>query len=90
MEYADPSMAIYRVINTDHEWGLSQQLLAGILDFHVLKAWMEGGKKGKKPKAIPRPGVTEKETTRVKPKQAMSVTDMDAWLASRQRGQITA
>lgn len=86
VEYADESTAIYRVLHPDSAWGLTEQLLAGSLDFDVLKAWVDGGKKGQKPKPIPRPGVTNTETREIRPKRTMSVTDMDAWLERRRLG----
>lgn len=86
VEHADASSAIYRALHRDAtDWGLAEQLLAGIFDRAQMDAWINGGGKGPKPKQIPRPGVTEREQRRVKPKRGMSITDMDAWLAKRQR-----
>ncbi|MGO2634433.1 MAG: hypothetical protein ACTH9H_11860 [Galactobacter sp.] len=88
VEHADTTTAIYRVLHPDFEWGLTEQLLAGALDFDVLKSWAEGGKKGQKPKPIPRPGVTDTETRAIKSKMTMSVTDMDEWLAKRRQSAL--
>lgn len=86
VEHADPSMAIYRVLNPDYQWGLPEQLLAALFDRAQMDAWGQGGGKGPRPKQIPRPGVTEKQQRQWKPKRKMSITDMDAWLKTRQRG----
>lgn len=85
VEHASPDMAISRVLNPDYEWTLSNQLSAFMIDFHQQKAWVEGGKKGQKPKPIPRPGVSEKQEKKYTVKQASTVTEMDAWLEGRRQ-----
>lgn len=85
VEHATPEMAIYRVSDPDHEWDLANQLQALLIDFNLQKSWAEGGKKGPKPKPIPRPGVSEKHEKRYTVKKTSSVTEIDEWLASRRR-----
>lgn len=87
VENADESYAIYRALNPDWRWGLPEQLAAGHLDFIAMQAWAEGGRKGPKPKPIPRPGVVEKSTKQLaRVKRTAPVTRMDAWLAKRRQG----
>ena len=81
--YADPSMAIYRVLNPDWEWDLTNQLLAYLIDHEQMVAWAEGGRKGPKPKPIPRPGVSEKEEKRYRAAKQSTRAEVDAYLASR-------
>lgn len=81
--YADPSMAIYRVLNPDWEWDLTNQLLAFLIDHHQGQAWAEGGKKGPRPKPIPRPGATEKDEKRYRTAKRSTRAEIDAYLASR-------
>lgn len=83
VSYADPSMALYRVLNPEWEWDLTNQLLAFLIDHHQMQAWAEGGKKGPKPKPIPRPGVSEKEEKRYKAAKKSTRAEVDAYLASR-------
>lgn len=54
--------ALYRALNPDHEWTLTNHLLAGIFDAQNLTVWLTaGGKKKDKPKPLERPGArTEK------------------------------
>ena len=85
VEHATPDMAIYRASDPDHEWDLANQLQALLIDFHQQKAWVEGGKRGQRPKPIPRPGVSEKSEKKYTVKQTSTVTEMDEWLASRRR-----
>ena len=81
--YADPSMAIYRVLNPDWEWDLGNQLMAYLIDFQQMQAWAEGGKKGPKPRPIPRPGVSEKSEKKYTTRRKSSRAEIDAYLASR-------
>lgn len=83
VSYADPTMAIYRVLNPEWEWDLTNQLLAFLIDHHQLQAWAEGGRKGPKPKPIPRPGVAEKDETRYRTTKRSTRAEIDAYLASR-------
>ena len=83
VSYADPSMALYRVLNPEWEWDLTNQLLAFLIDHHQMQAWAESGKKGPKPKPIPRPGVSEKEEKRYKAAKKSTRAEVDAYLASR-------
>lgn len=83
VSFADPTMAIYRVLNPDWEWDLGNQLLAYLIDHQQLQAWAEGGKKGPRPKPIPRPGVAEKEEKKYKTTKTSTRAEIDAYLASR-------
>lgn len=77
-------MAIYRVINPDYAWTITNQLLAFQIDFHQQKAWVEGGKKGRRPKPIPRPGVESgTETTKYTVDNPSTTSEIDQWLAER-------
>ncbi len=76
-------MAVYRILNPEWEWSLTNQLLAFLIDFHQLQSWAQGGKKGRKPKPIPRPGVTDTETKKYETKRKSSRADVDAWLATK-------
>ena len=81
--FADPTMAIYRVLNPEWEWDLTNQLLAYLIDHEQMKAWADGGRKGPRPKPIPRPGVADKEQKKYKTVKASTVGEIDAYLASR-------
>lgn len=83
VSFADPSMALYRVLNPEWEWDLTNQLLAFMIDHQQMQAWGEGGKKGPKPKPIPRPGVSEKEEKRYRAAKQSTRAEVDAYLASR-------
>lgn len=85
VEHATPDMAIYRVHDKDFEWDLSNQLTALFIDFTMQKAWAEGGKKGPKPRQIPRPGVSEKHEKKYTVAKKSTVTEIDEWLASRRK-----
>lgn len=76
-------MAIYRILNPEHEWNLTNQLLAFQIDFHQSKAWVEGGKKGPKPKQIPRPGVNDTAEKKYTTRRKSTREEVDAWLAKR-------
>lgn len=59
---AAPGSALARATGGDSVWGLSEQLLAGIIDHLAVIAWQrtEDGAKGRnRPKPIPRPGITD-------------------------------
>ena len=83
--YADPSMAIYRVLNPDWEWDLTNQLLAYLIDHEQMVAWLEGGKKGPRPKPIPRPGVSDKREKKYQTAKRSTRAEIDAYLASRMK-----
>lgn len=85
VEFAHEQMAIYRVMNPDYEWTITNQLLAFQIDFHQQKAWVEGGKKGPKPKPIPRPGVSEGTEKRYTTSKKSTREEVDAWLAKKRR-----
>lgn len=81
--YSDPSSAVYRALNPDWEWNLTNQLLAFLIDHHQAHAWAEGGKRGPRPKPIPRPGVSEKQEKKYQTAKRSSREEIDAYLASR-------
>lgn len=83
VEHAHEGMAIYRIINPNWAWNLTNMLLAEQLDAQILWRWIDGGKKGKKPKPIPRPGVTETETKTYKVAEPSSLDEIDEWLKGR-------
>ena len=83
VRYADPASAVYRALNPEWEWDLTNQLLAFLIDHQQMQAWGEGGRKGPKPKPIPRPGVSEKEEKRYKSATKSTRAEVDAYLASR-------
>lgn len=85
IEHATPEMAIYRALNKDAQWGLPEQLLASMFEHMQMKSWVEGGKKGPKPKPIPRPGVTDTEETRYTTSKRSTVIEIDEWLAAKRR-----
>jgi hypothetical protein len=49
-----------RAMDEATDWGLSEQLLAAIVDTLQGANWQRGGGKGPKPKPLPRPGVHER------------------------------
>lgn len=84
VEHATPDMAIYRVIHPEEsEWNLANQLLAQLIDMQVMWRWVDGGKKGQKPKPIPRPGVTETHTKKYTVSTSSTMDEIDEWLAGR-------
>lgn len=86
VQYASPDMAIYRALYPEESgWDITSQLVASVLDFLVMRTWAEGGKKGRKPKQIPRPGVTDKETRTIRSAATKTLDRMDAWLAKRRK-----
>lgn len=85
---APEDSALYMALHPDsHRWGVAEQLLAGIADFLAVSRWLDAGKRGRKPKPIPRPGVVDKETRKIGGgKRTMSKAKIDEWLAKRRRG----
>lgn len=83
VEHATPDMAIYRVLNPDAEWTLTNMILAQMWDAQVMWRWVDGGKKGPKPKPIPRPGVTETHTKSYTVSETSTVDEIDEWLKGR-------
>ncbi|PPG25969.1 hypothetical protein C5E10_18030 [Pseudoclavibacter sp. RFBG4] len=77
----DSSTALYKVMNPDHRWDLSEQLLAHVADTLAAGNWQRAGKKSApKPKPIKRPGVSSEETTTLGT-TVMSVAEADEWLS---------
>ena len=86
VQHASPDMAIYRALNPEEsQWGIAEHLLASMLDFMVGTRWVDGGKKGRKPKPIPRPGTTDKETRKITSKVTVAIDKMDRWLSARRK-----
>ncbi|MGJ5724885.1 hypothetical protein ACSBQT_10945 [Brevibacterium sp. H602] len=83
VEHAHEGMAIYRILNPDWSWSLTNLLLAEMLDAQVLWRWVDGGKRGPKPKPIPRPGVTETHTKSYTVSETSTVDEIDEWLKGR-------
>lgn len=72
--------AVYRARNPEHEWGLSEQLLALVGDaLHVANWQRSRGKKRDYPKPIPRPGV-EPDAKTYGGKKPLPIDDMAEWL----------
>lgn len=73
--------ALYRAMNPDDwQWGLAELLIAEVADGTHVGAWQRGGgKRSDYPKPIPRPGVTETETTTIG-KGAIPIDEMNAFL----------
>lgn len=83
VEHATPEYAVFRVLNPDWEWSLTNHLLASLFDFHQQKAWSEGGRKGPKPKPVPRPGVSERVEKKYTVRKASTRSEIDEWLRTR-------
>lgn len=69
----------------DAPWGLTEQLLALIADVVSMQFWADHNRRrSQRPKAIPRPGVSEKNRqTYGDADDAMSMDEFDAWLESQ-------
>lgn len=73
--------ATFRVLNPDESvWGLTDHLLAAVLDSLRAANWQRSGGKGPKPKPIPRPGVAGYSTERIAGK-ARTMAEMDELVA---------
>lgn len=58
LQHLPSDSATLRAVNPDDiDWGLPEQLLAGIVDVLTWANYQRAGGKGPKPKPIPRPGV---------------------------------
>lgn len=86
-EATTPGNPLHRAVHPDDGmWNHTSMLLADIVDAVRVLAWQGGGgKRGDKPKPIPRPGVVEKQTKQFGSKP-MEITDMHEWLAQKRRG----
>lgn len=68
----------------DARWGLAEQLLATAVDVLQMANWQRGGdKKARRPKPIPRPGVTNPGEQRFRGRRSYSISEMkqilDRW-----------
>ena len=74
--------AVHRsVVGADHEWGLSEQLLAALFDVLAVANWQRGGDgNAKKPEPLNRPGVKKSAGDVVAQGKAVSTEEMDALL----------
>lgn len=68
------------------EWGISEQLLAGIFDVVRMGNWQRGGGQGPKPDPLPRPGVQSTEITIARGKP-VTIEEANARLGWRKGGQ---
>lgn len=71
---------VRRLLKSDNEWTLTNQLLAGVFDQLALANWQRGGK-GKRPKPLPRPGVQTGNTRSFGNSKGRSPAEMRAELA---------
>lgn len=55
----EDAATIRAVAGTEAMWGLTEHLLARILDTLAGANWQRSGSKGPKPKPVPRPGVSD-------------------------------
>lgn len=84
VEFSDSSYATHRVLNPDWEWTLTNHLIAMQIDFMQIKAWVEGGKKGRRPKPIERPGVGDSEQKKTyKTRKTSTMAEVDAYIKQR-------
>lgn len=90
VKHCGPGSAIHRsVAGSDADWGMQEQLLAGVFDGVQLLAWLqsEDGAKGRnRPKLLPRPGVTAEDEQRIG-SDGVDIVDMAAWLAKQNPAQ---
>lgn len=71
--------ALYRALNPDHEWTLTDLLLAEVADAVRVANWQRGSaKRHEYPKPIPRPGVEPQSATYGK--GAIPIDEMAEWL----------
>lgn len=74
MKYASPDSPIQRVLADNNEpiWGVSEYLLAAVLDTLAGANWQRGGGKGKRPQPVPRPGDQHQKRGDVMPAAEMA------------------
>lgn len=69
-------------LGADAEWSLTNELLASLLDMTQWYRYIDAGKKGPRPKPIPRPSTRSKGEARTFGRgTSMAPSDFDAWLA---------
>lgn len=72
----------------ESDWGLTEHLLAGVLDQLRVADWRSiGDKRNPFPDPIPRPGV--ESTTKTHGAGSMSIEDLEARLRARQEGGVS-
>lgn len=72
----------------DALWGLSEHLLAVVIDLQRLMLWQNSGGKGRRPKPIPRPGTKPKQVDMTARKlEAMTIEDFEQRYAARRAKQ---
>ena len=87
VEHAPDDSALYRAAHGDEsQWTLTNQLLAALFDATNIQIFQAGGGKGRRPKPIPRPGVSDKESKTHKSKKLSTVTEIDEWMKGRMAG----
>lgn len=84
VEHAPQSSALFRKLYPeDSAWSLTDHLLASMFDYERNKTWVQGNKRGPRPKQIQRPGVVKKDTEVKTVSQPSTMSEMAEWLASR-------
>lgn len=86
-----PQAAYWRAIDPNRTmWGLTEHLLAELIDNFRLFAWGLGNKKGQRPKPIPRPGAESGEDVAVIGESVgfASIDDFDTWYQARKGNMI--
>lgn len=79
--------ALHRdIAGADAIWGLTDHLLAAVLDALNSGNWQRGGGKGPRPKPTPRPGRGGRKSTRMGGNTTMSLAEARAWLDRRRDG----
>jgi len=73
----------------DVEWGLTEHLLASVVDVAQIANWQRSGGKGRRPKPIPRPGVGPK-VEHVEMDSFDSPAAFDEWWAANTQGPTVA
>ncbi|MDO5091832.1 MAG: hypothetical protein Q4D79_00160 [Propionibacteriaceae bacterium] len=81
-----PQATYWRAVDPDRAtWGLTDHLLATLIDDLRVFMWEFGGKRGKRPDPIPRPGVESPEEVTVigASKGFDSIEEFQAWYQGR-------
>lgn len=81
-----PQAAYWRAVDPDRAtWGLTDHLLATLIDDIRVFMWAFGGNKGQKPQPIPRPGAESPEEVVIigASKGFSSIEDFEAWYQAK-------
>lgn len=69
-------------LGADADWDLTNELLASLIDMTQWHRYIDAGKRGPRPKPIPRPSTRSKGEARTFGRgTSMAPSDFDAWLA---------